>query len=167
MKIIYFRLKGYIKVLNGMGLEEIAIPFSEFKNRIVLVQGENGLEIYVMCELPVNVIMADEFLQLFDGYSIGSNDLTQLTLGVDRDGELVSHVFDERNPALLKMFKMAIDACKQHNKYCGICGQAPSDYPEIAEFLVENGITSISLNPDSVIETWDRIVKLEKKLGIS
>ena len=103
----------------------------------------------------------------FDGYSIGSNDLTQLTLGVDRDGELVSHVFDERNPALLKMFKMAIDACKKHNKYCGICGQAPSDYPEIAEFLVENGITSISLNPDSVIETWDRIVKLEKKLGIS
>lgn len=164
---------------NEMGFTnmKIMVPFLrtpeegrrvlEIMRKNGLVQGENGLEIYVMCELPVNVILADEFLQLFDGFSIGSNDLTQLTLGVDRDGELVSHVFDERNPALLKMFKMAIDACQKHNKYCGICGQAPSDYPEIAEFLVENGITSISLNPDSIIETWDRIVKLEKKLGIS
>lgn len=166
-------------VRNEMGFTnmKIMVPFlrtPEEGRRVLdimrkngLIQGENGLEIYVMCELPVNVILADEFLQLFDGFSIGSNDLTQLTLGVDRDGELVSHVFDERNPALLKMFKMAIEACKKHNKYCGICGQAPSDYPEIAEFLVENGITSISLNPDSIIETWDRIVKLEKKLGIS
>ncbi|MCI5968815.1 pyruvate, water dikinase [Helicobacter sp.] len=164
---------------NAMGFSnlKIMIPFLrtpeegrrvlEIMRKNALVQGENGLEIYVMCELPVNVILADEFLQLFDGLSIGSNDLTQLTLGVDRDGELVSHVFDERNPALLKMFKMAIEACKKQNKYCGICGQAPSDYPEIAEFLAENGITSISLNPDSIIETWDRIVKLEKKLGIS
>ena len=166
-------------VRNEMGFSnmKIMIPFLrtpeegrrvlEIMRKNGLVQGENGLEIYVMCELPVNVILADEFLQLFDGFSIGSNDLTQLTLGVDRDGELVSHVFDERNPALLKMFKMSIEACKRHNKYCGICGQAPSDYPEIAEFLVENGITSISLNPDSVIETWDKIVKLEKRLGIS
>ncbi|CAM2780031.1 pyruvate, water dikinase [Helicobacter burdigaliensis] len=164
---------------NEMGFSnmKIMIPFLrtpeegrrvlEIMRKNGLVQGENGLEVYVMCELPVNVIMADEFLQLFDGFSIGSNDLTQLTLGVDRDGELVSHIFDERNPALLKMFKLAIEACKKQNKYCGICGQAPSDYPEIAEFLVENGITSISLNPDSVIETWDRIVKLEKKLNIS
>lgn len=164
---------------NEMGFTnmKIMVPFLrtpeegrrvlEIMRKNGLVQGENGLEIYVMCELPVNVIMADEFLQLFDGFSIGSNDLTQLTLGVDRDGELVSHVFDERNPALLKMFQMAIQACKKHNKYCGICGQAPSDYPEIAEFLVENGITSISLNPDSIIETWDKILKLEKKLGIS
>ena len=165
-------------VRNEMGFTnmKIMIPFLrtpeegrrvlEIMRKNGLVQGENGLEIYVMCELPINVIMADEFLQLFDGFSIGSNDLTQLTLGVDRDGELVSHVFDERNPALLKMFQMAIDACKKYNKYCGICGQAPSDYPEIAEFLVENGIVSISLNPDSIIETWDKIVKLEKKLGI-
>ena len=162
---------------NEMGFTnmKVMIPFLrtpeegrrvlEIMRKNGLVQGENGLEIYVMCELPVNVILADEFLQLFDGFSIGSNDLTQLTLGVDRDGELVSHVFDERNPALLKMFKMAIEACKKAGKYCGICGQAPSDYPEIAEFLVENGITSISLNPDSVIETWDKIVKLEKKLN--
>lgn len=166
-------------VRNEMGFTnlKIMIPFLrtveegrkvlEIMRKNGLTQGENGLEVYVMCELPINVILADDFLQLFDGFSIGSNDLTQLTLGVDRDGELVSHVFDERNPGLLTMFKMAIDACKKHNKYCGICGQAPSDYPEIAEFLVENGITSISLNPDSVIETWDRIIKLEKKLNIS
>ncbi len=171
--------QGLAMARNEMGFTnmKIMIPFLrtpeegkrvlEIMRKNGLVQGENGLEIYVMCELPVNVILADEFLQLFDGFSIGSNDLTQLILGVDRDGELVSHIFDERNPALLKMFKLAIDACKKYNKYCGICGQAPSDYPEIAEFLVENGISSISLNPDSVIETWDRIVKLEKKLGIS
>ena len=110
------------------------------------------------------MILADEFLSIFDGFSIGSNDLTQLTLGVDRDGQLVSHIFDERNPAMLEMFKRAIEACKRHNKYCGICGQAPSDYPEIAEFLVKEGISSISLNPDSVVETWTRIAELEKKL---
>ncbi|RKV14187.1 putative PEP-binding protein, partial [Helicobacter pylori] len=113
---------------------------------------------------PVNVILADDFLSLFDGFSIGSNDLTQLTLGVDRDSELVSHVFDERNEAMLKMFKKAIEACKRHNKYCGICGQAPSDYPEVTEFLVKEGITSISLNPDSVIPTWNAVAKLEKEL---
>ncbi|GAA7122657.1 pyruvate, water dikinase [Helicobacter pylori] len=129
-----------------------------------LESGKNGLEIYIMCELPVNVILADDFLSLFDGFSIGSNDLTQLTLGVDRDSELVSHVFDERNEAMLKMFKKAIEACKRHNKYCGICGQAPSDYPEVTEFLVKEGITSISLNPDSVIPTWNAVAKLEKEL---
>ena len=136
----------------------------EIMRRNGLESGKNGLEIYVMCELPVNVILADDFLNMFDGFSIGSNDLTQLTLGVDRDGQLVSHVFDERNPAMLEMFKHAIQACKKHNKYCGICGQAPSDYPEIAEFLVKEGITSISLNPDSVVSTWTRIVALEKTL---
>lgn len=130
-----------------------------------LERGKNGLEIYVMCELPTNVILADEYLKMFDGFSIGSNDLTQLTLGVDRDGELVSHIFDERNPAVLKMLDMAIDACKRNDKYVGICGQAPSDYPEIAEFLVERGISSLSLNPDSVLGTWDSVLKLEKKLG--
>lgn len=136
----------------------------EIMRRNGLESGKNGLEIYVMCELPVNVILADDFLSMFDGFSIGSNDLTQLTLGVDRDGQLVSHIFDERNPAMLEMFKRAIAACKKHNKYCGICGQAPSDYPEIAEFLVKEGISSISLNPDSVVATWTRIADLEKTL---
>lgn len=165
-------------VRNEMGFHnvKIMIPFlrtpEEGKKVLALmrknglVQHENGLEIYIMCELPVNVILADEFLNLFDGFSIGSNDLTQLTLGVDRDGELVSHVFDERNPALLKMFELAIKACKKHGKYCGICGQAPSDYPEIAKFLVEHGINSLSLNPDSVIQTWHEVKQLEKTLGI-
>lgn len=164
-------------VRSEMGLTnmKVMIPFLrspeegkkvlEIMRRNGLVSGQDGLEIYVMCELPVNVILADEFLQMFDGFSIGSNDLTQLTLGVDRDGELVSHVFDERNPALLKMFSQAISAAKKAGKYCGICGQAPSDYPEIAEFLVREGISSISLNPDSVISTWEKIVKLEKELG--
>jgi len=130
-----------------------------------LVQGVNGLEIYVMCELPSNVIMADEYLKDFDGFSIGSNDLTQLTLGVDRDGELVAHVFDERHPAVTRMFKMAIKSCKDAGKYVGICGQAPSDYPEIAELLVREGITSISLNPDSVISTWQNIAKIEAEIN--
>ncbi|MEF3191041.1 MAG: pyruvate, water dikinase [Campylobacterales bacterium] len=130
-----------------------------------LVQGENGLEVYVMCELPSNVILAEEFLKDFDGFSIGSNDLTQLTLGVDRDGELVAHIFDERNEAVSRMLKMAIAACKQAGKYVGICGQAPSDYPEVAELLVREGIVSISLNPDSIISTWQNIAKLEQELG--
>jgi len=163
-------------VREEMGLTnmKIMIPFLrtpeegkrvlEIMRRCGLESGKNGLEIYVMCELPVNVILADEFLNMFDGFSIGSNDLTQLTLGVDRDGQLVSHIFDERNPAMLLMFQKAIEACKKHKKYCGICGQAPSDYPEIAEFLVKNGITSISLNPDSVVSTWTRIVELEKTI---
>ena len=163
-------------VRDEMGLSnlKVMIPFLrtpeegkkvlEIMRRNGLEQGKDGLEVYVMCELPVNVILADEFLSLFDGFSIGSNDLTQLTLGVDRDGELVSHIFDERNPAMLEMFKRAIQACKKHGKYCGICGQAPSDYPEVAEFLVKEGITSISLNPDSVLSTWERILKLEKSL---
>lgn len=131
-----------------------------------LIQGVNGLEVYVMCELPSNVILADEFLKDFDGFSIGSNDLTQLTLGVDRDGELVSHIFDERDEAVVRMLKMAIQACKKAGKYVGICGQAPSDYPEIAELLVKEGITSISLNPDSVLTTWQHISKIEKENGI-
>jgi len=130
-----------------------------------LVQGENGLKVYVMCELPSNVILADEFLKDFDGFSIGSNDLTQLTLGVDRDSDLVSDIFDERNEAMKIQFKNAIEACKRNNKYVGICGQAPSDYPEIAEYLVGLGIDSISLNPDTVMQTRNRVLDLEKKLG--
>ena len=164
-------------VRSEMGLTNmrVMIPFLrtpeegkkvlEIMRRNGLVSGEDGLEIYVMCELPVNVLLADEFLNIFDGFSIGSNDLTQLTLGVDRDGELVSHVFDERNPAVLKMFAQAIEAAKRRGKYCGICGQGPSDYPEVAKFLVEQGITSLSLNPDTVLSTWQMVVELEKNLG--
>lgn len=168
--------QGLAKVRDEMGLinMKVMIPFLrtpeegrkvlEIMRRNGLESGKDGLEIYVMCELPVNVILADEFLKLFDGFSIGSNDLTQLTLGIDRDSGLVSSIFDERNPAILEMFKRAIEACKKHNKYCGICGQAPSDYPEIAEFLVKEGITSISLNPDSVIPMWRVIENIEKQL---
>lgn len=136
-------------------------------NEMGLIQGQNELEIYAMCEIPSNVILADEFLKVFDGYSIGSNDLPQLTLGVDRDSTLVAHIFDERNEAVKRMLKMVIDACKKEGKYIGICGQAPSDYPEITEFLVENGISSISLNPDSVLKMRQVVVKLEKRLKLN
>jgi len=129
-----------------------------------LKRGEDGLEIYVMCEIPANVIAADAFLDIFDGFSIGSNDLTQLTLGVDRDSALVAHVFDERQEPIKALLKMAITACKRRDKYIGICGQAPSDYPEIAEFLVREGIESMSLNPDCVIATTMRILEVEEEL---
>ncbi len=130
-----------------------------------LVQGENELEIYAMCELPANVVFAEEFLEVFDGYSIGSNDLTQLALGLDRDSEMVAHLFDERNGAVEKMVAMAIDAARRKGKKIGICGQAPSDYPEFAEFLVERGINSISLNPDTVIKTTQHILATEASLN--
>jgi pyruvate, water dikinase len=130
-----------------------------------LVQGENELEIYAMCELPANVVFADEFLKVFDGYSIGSNDLTQLALGLDRDSEMVAHLFDERNGAVEKMVAMAIDAAIRNRKKIGICGQAPSDYPEFAEFLVQRGINSISLNPDTVIQTTLNILETERALN--
>jgi pyruvate,water dikinase len=130
-----------------------------------LKQGENGLQIYVMCELPSNVILADEFSKVFDGFSIGSNDLTQLTLGLDRDSSLVAHLFDERNEGVKRMVKMAIESAKANGRKIGICGQAPSDYPEFAEFLVELGIDSISLNPDSVLKTVLRIAEVEKAKG--
>lgn len=134
-------------------------------NEAGLVQGENGLEIYAMCEIPSNVILADQFLDIFDGYSIGSNDLTQLTLGVDRDSALVAAVFDERNPAVTRMLSMAIRSCKERGKYIGICGQAPSDYPEITRFLVEEGIDSISLNPDSLLKMRQVVSALENHQG--
>lgn len=160
---------------DDMGLTNIKImlPFVrtpkegkkviEIMNSKGLVQGENSLEIYAMCEIPANVILADEFLKVFDGYSIGSNDLTQLTLGVDRESALIAHIFDERNEAVKRMLKMAIDACKKVDKYIGICGQAPSDYPEITEFLVENSIDSISLNPDSLYKMHKVVSNLEQK----
>ncbi len=127
-----------------------------------LVRGENGLQVYVMCELPSNVQMADEFSEVFDGFSIGSNDLTQLTLGLDRDSALVAHLFDERNQAVKRMIAKAIATVKQHGRKIGICGQAPSDYPEFARFLVEQGIDSISLNPDSVLKTMLEIASAEE-----
>ena len=126
-----------------------------------LVKGENGLQVYVMCEIPSNVLLADEFSQVFDGFSIGSNDLTQLTLGLDRDSSLVAHLFDERNQAVKNMLHMAIAAAKRNNRKIGICGQAPSDYPEFAEFLVNEGIDSMSLNPDSVLKTRLKVAEVE------
>ncbi len=130
-----------------------------------LVRGENGLQVYVMCELPNNVILADEFSQIFDGFSIGSNDLTQLTLGLDRDSSLVAHLFDERSTGVKRMVKMAIQTAKEYGRKIGICGQGPSDYPEFARFLVEQGIDSISLNPDTVIKTRLEIADMEQQIG--
>ncbi len=130
-----------------------------------LVQGENGLEIYVMAEIPSNVICADEYAQIFDGFSIGSNDLTQLTLGIDRDSGLIAHLFDERHIAVKRMISMLIKTAHKYNKSVGICGQAPSDFPDFAEFLVEEGIDSMSLNPDSVMSTTLKVLEVEKKLG--
>jgi pyruvate,water dikinase len=129
-----------------------------------LVRGENGLQVYVMCEIPSNVLLADEFSEVFDGFSIGSNDLTQLTLGLDRDSSLVAHIFDERNKSVKKMVSTVIERAKANGRKIGICGQAPSDYPEFAQFLVEQGIDSISLNPDSVLKTLLAIAKVEGKL---
>jgi pyruvate,water dikinase len=134
-----------------------------------LKQGENGLEVYVMCEIPSNVICAEEFADVFDGFSIGSNDLTQLTLGLDRDSDLVSHIFDERNEAVKRLVKHVIDVAHKHKprRKIGICGQAPSDFPEFAEFLVECGIDSMSLNSDTVVKTRLLVAEKEKKLGIA
>jgi pyruvate,water dikinase len=129
-----------------------------------LVRGENGLQVYVMCELPSNVVLADEFSQVFDGFSIGSNDLTQLTLGLDRDSALVAHLFDERNEGVKRMVAQAIATAKANGRKIGICGQAPSDYPEFARFLVEQGINTMSLNPDSVIRTILDIAEMEASL---
>ncbi|MDF1583017.1 MAG: phosphoenolpyruvate synthase [Methyloprofundus sp.] len=130
-----------------------------------LKQGENGLKIYVMCEIPNNVIQVDEFAKLFDGFSIGSNDLTQLTLGVDRDSQIVAFDFDERDPGVKAFLKMAVDGAKRNGRHSGICGQAPSDYPEMAEFLVECGIESMSLTPDTIIKTTLNVLALEKRLA--
>ncbi|MBD2207290.1 phosphoenolpyruvate synthase [Calothrix sp. FACHB-1219] len=161
------------RVREEMGLTNVIpmIPFCRTpdEGRLVLAemaknglhQGANGLQVYVMCELPNNVIMAEEFAEVFDGFSIGSNDLTQLTLGLDRDSALVARLFDERSPGVKRMVKMAIQAAKKCDRKIGICGQAPSDYPEFAQFLVEEGIDSISLNPDSVLKTMLEIAKVE------
>jgi pyruvate,water dikinase len=130
-----------------------------------LVRGENGLEVYVMCEIPNNVISIDAFAELFDGFSIGSNDLTQLALGVDRDSEIVAFDFDERDPGVLKLIEMAIEGARRNGRACGICGQAPSDFPEVAEFLVRAGIDSISLSPDSLLQTRLNVLEIESRLS--
>ncbi|WP_282410902.1 phosphoenolpyruvate synthase [Pseudomonas sp. PS02303] len=132
-----------------------------------LKRGENGLEVYVMCEIPNNVILIDAFAKLFDGFSIGSNDLTQLTLGVDRDSEIVAFDFDERDPGVKQMIRLAVEGAKRNGRHAGICGQAPSDYPEMAEFLVEIGIDSISLNPDAVLATTRHVLAVEKRLSLN
>ncbi|MBB1488159.1 phosphoenolpyruvate synthase [Oceanospirillum sp. D5] len=154
------------KVRDEMGLTnvEIMVPFvrtlGEAREVIDLLaenglkRGENDLRVIMMCELPANALLADQFLDYFDGFSIGSNDLTQLTLGLDRDSGIVAHLFDERNPAVKALLHMAISACKKANKYVGICGQGPSDHPDLAKWLMEEGIDSVSLNPDAVMETW-------------
>jgi pyruvate,water dikinase len=127
-----------------------------------LRRGRNGLEIYVMCELPSNVVRAADFAEVFDGFSIGSNDLTQLVLGVDRDSEIVAPIFDERDGAVMSMIASVVATAKRLGCKIGICGQAPSDYPEFAEFLVERGIDSVSLTPDTVLQTTLRILEKEK-----
>ncbi|ENQ8057759.1 phosphoenolpyruvate synthase [Vibrio parahaemolyticus] len=162
------------RVRNEMGLKnvEIMIPFvrtpSEAASVIDLLakfdlrRGDQGLKIIMMCELPSNAVLADEFLKYFDGFSIGSNDMTQLTLGLDRDSGDVAHLFDERNAAVKIMLKMAIDAATKAGKYVGICGQGPSDHEDLAEWLMEQGISSVSLNPDTVIDTWLQLGKVSK-----
>ncbi|ALF60520.1 phosphoenolpyruvate synthase [Psychrobacter urativorans] len=158
--------KALKRVRDTMGLTnvEIMIPFvrtvDEAKQVLELLEknglkrGENGLRVIMMCELPTNCLLADEFLEHFDGFSIGSNDLTQLTLGLDRDSGIISHLFDERDLAVKKLLSMAIAACRKADKYIGICGQGPSDHPDFAYWLMEQGISSVSLNPDSVLDTW-------------
>jgi pyruvate, water dikinase len=159
------------KVRNDMGLENlwVMIPFVRTLDegrKVVevlkangLEQGRDGLKIIMMCELPSNALLADEFLEIFDGFSIGSNDLTQLTLGLDRDSSVVAHLFDERDPAVKKLLSMAIKSARAKGKYVGICGQGPSDHPDLAEWLMQEGIESVSLNPDTVVDTWLRLAK--------
>ena len=163
--------QALLKVRDTMGLDnlQIMIPFvrtlDEAKQVIELLaeqglkRGEKGLKIIMMCELPSNALLADAFLDHFDGFSIGSNDMTQLTLGLDRDSGIIAHLFDERNDAVKALLKMAITACKARGKYIGICGQGPSDHPDFAEWLIEQGIDSVSLNPDTVIDTWMHLAK--------
>jgi len=165
------------RVRDGMGLTNVIlmIPFCrrvQEAERVLeamakhgLKRGENGLQIYVMCEIPNNVIQIDAFSQVFDGFSIGSNDLTQLTLGVDRDSAIIADDFDERDPGVKEMIRLAVKGAQRNHKHIGLCGQAPSDYPDMAEFLVEIGIDSISLNPDTVLQTTQRILETEQRLG--
>ena len=161
------------RVRGDMGLTnvEIMVPFVRTlkqAERVVgmladqgLKRGQDGLRVIMMCEIPSNAILAEQYLEFFDGMSIGSNDLTQLTLGLDRDSglEILAADFDERDPAVKALISRAIAACRAHGKYIGICGQGPSDHPDFADWLAQEGIVSISLNPDSVVETWQRLAK--------
>ncbi|MGV6825536.1 MAG: putative PEP-binding protein, partial [bacterium] len=154
------------RVREDMGLTnvEVMVPFVrtlggarevvELLAANGLKRGENGLRLIMMCEVPSNALLADQFLEYFDGFSIGSNDLTQLTLALDRDSGIVAHSFDERDPAVKQLISMAIGACREKGKYIGICGQGPSDHPDLARWLLEQGIESISLNPDTIVPTW-------------
>ena len=163
------------KVRGEMGLDNlwVMIPFVrtldegrkvvEVLEENGLKQGQDGLKIIMMCEVPSNALMADEFLEIFDGFSIGSNDLTQLTLGLDRDSSVVAHLFDERDPAVKKLLSMAIKSARAKGKYVGICGQGPSDHPDLAEWLMAEGIESVSLNPDTVVDTWLRLAKVKAR----
>jgi pyruvate, water dikinase len=169
------------KVREELGLSnvELMVPFVrtlgearavvELLKKNSLERGKNGLKVVMMCELPSNAILADEFLELFDGFSIGSNDLTQLVLGLDRDSGLVAESFDERDAAVKAMLAMAIRACRKHGKYVGICGQGPSDHPDLARWLMEQGIDSMSLNPDTVVSTWMALAEApaEKKSAVA
>jgi pyruvate,water dikinase len=160
----------YVRDEMGLTNVKVMIPFvrtvAEGRGVVELLaehglrRGENGLQVIMMCEIPSNAVNADAFLDHFDGFSIGSNDMTQLTLGLDRDSSLVAASFDERDPAVKAMLSMAIAACKARGKYVGICGQGPSDHPDLAEWLLEQGIDTMSLNPDSVVETWVRLGRL-------
>ncbi|WP_029561322.1 phosphoenolpyruvate synthase [Xanthomonas oryzae] len=179
-KAFALECKAVLKVRNEMGLDNlwVMIPFvrtlEEGRKVIEVLEqnglkqgdgadGKPGLKIIMMCELPSNALLAEEFLEIFDGFSIGSNDLTQLTLGLDRDSSIVAHLFDERNPAVKKLLSMAIKSARAKGKYVGICGQGPSDHPELAEWLMQEGIESVSLNPDTVVDTWLRLAKLRSE----
>jgi pyruvate,water dikinase len=162
------------KVRDTMGLTNawVMIPFVrtlgegrkvvEVLKENGLERGANGLKLIMMCEVPSNALLAEEFLEIFDGFSIGSNDLTQLSLGLDRDSGIVAHLFDERDPAVKKLLSMAIKTARAKGKYIGICGQGPSDHPDLAEWLMDQGIESVSLNPDTVVDTWLRLAKHKK-----
>jgi len=169
--------KAMKRVRDEMGLTNVRlmVPFCrrvDEGRRVIetmakngLVRGENDLKIYVMCEIPNNVIQIDAFSEIFDGFSIGSNDLTQLALGVDRDSEIVASDYDERDEGVLQLIRLAVEGAARNDRHSGFCGQAPSDYPEMAEYLVELGIDSISLNPDTVLKTTMRILEVEERLG--
>ncbi len=158
--------KALLKVRGQMGLKnvQVMVPFvrtlDEARAVVALLaeqgleRGKNDLKLIMMCELPSNALLAEQFLEHFDGMSIGSNDMTQLTLGLDRDSGKIAALFDERDEAVRKLLGMAISACRAQNKYVGICGQGPSDHPDLAQWLLDQGIESISLNPDSVLDTW-------------
>jgi pyruvate,water dikinase len=169
--------KAMKRVREQMGLRNVIlmIPFCrrveeakrviDYMAQLGLKRGEQGLEVYVMCEIPNNVIQIDAFSEYFDGFSIGSNDLTQLTLGVDRDSAIIADDFDERDPGVKEMIRLAVDGARRNGRHCGLCGQAPSDYPDMAEFLVETGIDSMSLNPDTVLQTTQLVLETERRLG--